>query len=201
MKKSKLCFLSMVVCIALTVFVAGCGGDSSADGTGTLKVTLQDAPGDIEILEVTIDEVAVHFVPNGAVEEDGDVDIDIDEEETEDGSDDSGNAGWKVLLTGPKMFDLITLKDNPTELGILELAPGKVTQIRLILSETTPAKLVVDSEEHDLTVPSGTVKLTGNFKIVADQETQIKLDFDAEKSVSQTGNGEYKLQPTIKVLD
>ena len=33
-----------------------------------------------------------------------------------------------------------------------------------------------------------------------DNETVRYLDFDAEKSVNQTGSGTYKLKPAIKVL-
>ena len=32
------------------------------------------------------------------------------------------------------------------------------------------------------------------------EETVLTIDFDAEKSVVKTGNGEYKLKPVIKVI-
>jgi len=63
---------------------------------------------------------------------------------------------------------------------------------------------MVEGEKHKLTVPSGTqsgLKLTKGFTITADNETVLFLDFDAQKSVHKTGNGKYKMKPTIKILD
>jgi hypothetical protein len=50
-------------------------------------------------------------------------------------------------------------------------------------------------------VPSGVIKLTGNFDIVAGQETAVKLDFDAQQSLKQNGQGEYRLQPVVKFIE
>jgi len=194
------------VVLFLGVALGACSEDlSSGTGTGTVRVTLQDAPGEVEKLEVTLSEVAIHFVPAG-----GEADGDADEEENAeaagddapaDDGDDPEKAGWRTVLSAETVFDLIQLKDNPTELGLLELAPGKVTQVRLYLKEGVPAIATIDGAEIEAEAPSGKIKLVRNFDIVAGEEIAIRLDFDAEKSLKEQGNGEWKLQPTIKILD
>ena len=45
------------------------------------------------------------------------------------------------------------------------------------------------------------LKLTHGFTIESDNETTLFIDFNTDKSLHQTGAGDYKLKPTIKVLD
>ena len=49
-------------------------------------------------------------------------------------------------------------------------------------------------------VPSDVVKLIHPFDITGSATTTILLDFDGDKSIHQTGNGAYKMQPVIKVV-
>ena len=60
-----------------------------------------------------------------------------------------------------------------------------------------------DKEKYPLIVPSGQqsgLKLIHPFRIITGATTSLFLDFNAEKSVLKTGNGQYKLKPTIAVL-
>lgn len=43
------------------------------------------------------------------------------------------------------------------------------------------------------------IKLIHPFEIIEGETTELTIDFDAEKSIIKTGNGEYKLKPVIKV--
>jgi Domain of unknown function (DUF4382) len=57
--------------------------------------------------------------------------------------------------------------------------------------------------EIPLDTPSGTqtgIKLIHQFEVGAGQRTDLLLDFDACKSIVQTGSTTYKLQPVIKVI-
>ena len=63
------------------------------------------------------------------------------------------------------------------------------------------AARIEDGVEHDLTVPSDKLKLVSSFDVLAGEETVLTLDFDAAESIKSTGAGEYKLQPTIKVVE
>ena len=96
-----------------------------------------------------------------------------------------------------KTFDLIKVKDSSEYMGDTELAVGKYTQIRLTLEK---ALVTINGEEYDLKVPSNTLKLTKPFDIREDQNLTLTLDFDAEKSIHETGNGKFILKPTIKVI-
>ena len=123
-------------------------------------VTLQDAPANVEKLEVTLSEVAVHFVPRGNSDvENGDWDEDVDSNEYETAGYDFDKPAWVNILPEETTFDLIQLKDNPTMLGSIALGKGKITQIRLYLSETTAPLVTVDGVEYPVTVPSGKIKL------------------------------------------
>jgi hypothetical protein len=54
-----------------------------------------------------------------------------------------------------------------------------------------------------LETPSGIqsgIKLIHQFTVNSGQRVDLLLDFDACKSVNQTGNGKYKLKPVIKVI-
>jgi hypothetical protein len=57
--------------------------------------------------------------------------------------------------------------------------------------------------KHYLTVPSGMetgIKLNHQFTIESDNLYELYLDFNVDKSVHITGNGEYMLQPVIRVM-
>jgi len=63
---------------------------------------------------------------------------------------------------------------------------------------------MVDGKEHDLRIPSGDetgLKLNHSFVIAAGGESSFTIDFDLRKSVHMTGNGEYKLRPTLRIVD
>jgi hypothetical protein len=187
--------LSRIVTTALTglliVALVACPGQTDVK-TGKVKVTLQDAPFGAEKVEVTISEVAVHFVPKGKDAKAGD-------EAAADTGDDPAKAGWRAVLSKETTFDLLKLKDNPTTLGELDLAEGKITQIRLYLAEGKAPTITVAGKTSEMKVPSGKVKIVGNFDVVPGSETPIKLDFDVEASLKQKGGG-YSMRPTVKLI-
>ena len=44
------------------------------------------------------------------------------------------------------------------------------------------------------------VKLNRGFTLEADATTTIKLDFDGDRSIRETGNGVYMMNPVIAIL-
>ena len=122
------------------------------------------------------------------------------------GDDEESEGEWieLELNNGEKIFDLINLKNEGLSvlLSEVELDPGKYTQIRLFVKD---ASLDIESGESGIPVEIPSVYQTGiklihPFEIVDGEETVLTIDFDAEKSVVKTGNGNYKLKPTIKVV-
>jgi len=118
-------------------------------------------------------------------------------EEQEEESD----AGWYTIVDEPVSFDLILLRNVSEVLGESSLSAGRYTQIRLVVQS---AEITINQSGnisvHELTIPSGTVKLVKSFWILENETTVLTLDFDVEKSVHQTGNEKFMLKPTIKIL-
>jgi hypothetical protein len=61
--------------------------------------------------------------------------------------------------------------------------------------------VTVAGTDYTMDVPSGTAKIVGNFDVTPGEETKIALDFDAASSVSDEGNGKYKMTPTVKLAE
>jgi len=217
-------YFVILVLLALALFISGCigflttpGEDSITPGEGRLKIYLANSSEDYKAshdenysaVYITISKIQVHLAG--------------EDEETE------GEWIELELKNGETIFDLIELKNEGLSvlLSEVELEPGKYAQIRLfvteaniwieIVNEESKEKIVSDSdiekdiivessesyEEHSLNIPSNLqtgLKLIHPFEIVDSEETVLTIDFDAEKSIIKTGNGNYKLKPVIKVI-
>ena len=171
---------AMAVLAAVTL--AGC----SDDPTGNLQMNLVDAPtriSGVEAISITFSSVATHA---------------------------SGNAratasGWEEIVNsgrpaGQRTFDLLQLVNGvQATLGIGELPTGNYTQIRIIIDSAT---ITVNGATEPLTIPSGEqtgLKLVGTFTINEDETFQLTVDFDAARSVRDTGSG-YELKPTYRIV-
>jgi len=189
---------SCAICFALifaSLFEISCGNNPAAppDGTGVLKVLLTDYPAGYDAVFVTISGVAVY---NGAAET-----VNDDMETTGGEPNSKIVAGeWFAISSGEQEFDLLKLTNGlTTPLGNQnELPAGHYTQLRFFIDE---ARVVIDGVNYDLKVPSGMVKFVSGFDIVEGQVTTLIVDFDASRSVRQTGNRQYVLQPVIRIID
>jgi hypothetical protein len=189
---------SILFSIFAVLILTACssGGGSGGDGTGTLSLNLTDASSsDYKAVFVTIDDVQVHLR----------------------GDENSPNNWESVdMPIRPLTIDLLKLVNGVREdLGLLELAAGEYTQMRLIIGDTPNpddhpfANYVITNtnptEIHELKVPSGAqtgIKIVHGFTIHADQLTEVILDFDACRSIVQAGkSGKWLLKPTIKAAD
>lgn len=111
--------------------------------------------------------------------------------------------GWvEFPVLHPGVYDLQEFTSGNTLLliGDTHVAPGVMTELRLILG--TNNSVVVDGISYELTTPSGQ---TSGYKIKMDQQPlelgglyRVIIDFDANASVHQTGNGKYMLKPVIR---
>jgi Domain of unknown function (DUF4382) len=125
-------------------------------------------------------------------------------------------TGGGATAPTSRTCDLKRLVDGAYDvLGTGPLAAGHYTQLRLTVSsariyfnETTTgdacAPTLTPSPGAEVgkavDIPSGIVKLVHQFTVAEGATTTILLDFDGDKSVHQTGNGAYKMQPVIKIL-
>ena len=183
----------VVSALAIACTTIGCGGSPSGPSgpSGTLNMMLKDSPfSDAKAVLVTFSQVSVH--------KDTDADfvtVPFD-----------GGASMRTC-------DLKKLETAQDVLGVGSLPAGHYTQVRLLVSEAT---IYFDSEstgdacsasitapsgaKAGLTIPSGEVKLNREFDIPSGGSTSMLLDFDGDRSISQTGNGTYMMRPVIAVV-
>lgn len=174
MKGGKMRKIILVSLLMLIVLISGCW-QQAGKGTLVMQITDKAAEIDIEKALVTVSGIEVHKAG---------------EKEEEEGN-------WFEAVKEAKTFDLITIKGVKEFLGTAELRAGKYTQVRL---QVDKALVTIDGKEYDLTVPSDKLKLVREFEIAEGKTTTLTLDFDAKDSIYDAGKGDYKLKPTIKII-
>jgi hypothetical protein len=136
-----------------------------------------------------------------------------------------GDGAWLKLGSPNKIYNLLELVNGVMEsLGTKELEAGEYTQVRIILGEDiplvqgeNPAKninaevhtepnYVIDQLDIEipLKIPSGFntgIKLVHPFEVTENGLMELILDFDAMRSIVETGNGKLILKPTIKIIE
>lgn len=126
--------------------------------------------------------------------------IDIQAISIHTSSDSAENSGWFELETNVGIYDLLDYDAGNDTLIAFDsvLQTQTVSQIRLILGENNT--IGVDGEIYDLETPSAQtsgLKIQVHAELEADKSYKILLDFDADNSIIETGNGKYKLKPVI----
>ena len=106
-------------------------------------------------------------------------------------------GGWLTVVAEPKTFDLMEIMGVEELLGTADLMPGEYNQVRLNVEKVVVTLLGTDIEGR---VPSGKLRIVGQFTAVAGETTILTLDFDAGKLVVITGNGQVIVKPTIRLL-
>lgn len=184
--------------VLVAACMAGCGSTSpagpSGGGTtgpaaGSATVMLQDSPfSDAKAVLVTFSEVSVHL---------------------------SGGDFVRLPFASggsSRTCDLKKLVGAQDVLGTGPLAPGHYTQIRLVVSGaviyfdnastgTACAGTIAApaGRSAPVDVPSGDLRLNREFDLTTAQTT-ITLDFDGDRSIKETGNGKYMMNPVVSVV-
>jgi PKD repeat protein len=118
-----------------------------------------------------------------------------------DQEDYDNESGWLTIVNESQSFDLIALQNVSALLGEQNLTAGKYTQIRLTVES---ANITINRsgqrEEQTLKIPSSKIKLIHPFTITKNETTVLTLDFLVDKSIHETGNGQFMLKPTIKII-
>ena len=176
--------------IAATLLGA-CGGGGSGEASGTLRLSLTDAPAcGYDSAFVTVEKVRVH----------------------KSGSAGDSDSGWsEVVLATPQRIDLLTLTNGTLmPLGQTTLPAGSYTQMRLVLAANSAANPLANAVkptggiETPLTTPSGQqsgLKMNINIAIAPDTVADFAIDFDGCKSFVKAGNsGQIHLKPVLSVI-
>lgn len=181
-KRIKTNFTQILTGILMLGMIAftGCDSTDSAPEMGTMEVRMNDAPAEFDEVNIFVERVEV----NSSQNEDN---------------------GWLLLSEPQQSYNLLELVNGAHEvLGSTELEVGTYQQIRLIIAQEG-TNVIVNGEQKSLTVPSGGqtgVKLNVNAEISEGITYVLLLDFDADRSVVNTQQGEsYLLKPVIRATN
>ena len=161
------------------VMLWSCSEDSES---ARLAVRLTDAPAEYEAVNIDIEKVLVHQSETAGEESSGWIELEMA----------AGDHPINILELTNGVDTLLAEKEMPT---------GKISQIRLVLGSDNSLRM--GGEEHALATPSSQqsgLKLKVNAELTPGITYEIKLDFDAAKSVVSTGAGKYSLKPVIRTI-
>lgn len=177
--------LPLAIAAALSACGGG-GGSSGSTGTGTLNLSITDAPVD-DADAVVVEFTGVEIKP-------------------------SGGSSFSIDFAAPRQIDLLALTGGTAEI-ILDgevLAAGDYEWMRLKVNATEggdpmdDSYIVVGGQTYELRIPSGDqtgLKLNRPITIPANGSTSFTIDFDLSKSIHLTGQNNYKLRPTLRLVD
>jgi hypothetical protein len=116
----------------------------------------------------------------------------------------TGDNGQTVLLNVHSgIYNLLNFSNGiDTLIATGSLENSGVQQIRLILGPNN--SVVVNNVSYPLSTPSADqsgLKLQVHQTLQAGVMYYVLLDFDANKSIVETGNGTYKLKPVIRTIE
>lgn len=167
--------LSALVLLSFTFLFACNKDDNKEEGTPTsVSVYMHDQPGEYQQVNVDIQQVIIKGYGN-------DAEYDL-----------ADNAGVYNLLDYQNGLD--------TLLGEITVDYDSLSQIRLVLGPNN--SVMVDSVLHDMATPSAQqsgLKINVHGELMYVDTFVISIDFDADESVHQLGNGDYQLHPVIHV--
>lgn len=184
--------ISLLLSIILVFFVGftSCDSTGSDGGTGTMEVTMTDAPANYDSVNVTINSVRV------TRDEDTETDGEESDEEAEE-------DGWVTITDEQMKVNLLELTNgNQIMLGSEELEVGTYSQIRFILGDENT--VTVDGETYNLQTPSAQqsgLKLNVDAEVEENTTYTLLVDFDAARSIVQQGNGGYLLKPVLRAVN
>jgi hypothetical protein len=185
-------FASLAAALAL----AACGGGGSGGGgggaggtvpTGTLQMSMTDAPSCYQSVVVNVAKVRVHM--------------------SDDANTGDNNGEWQDIVPAgaPVSIDLLNLTNGQlAALGSSTVPAGRYRQLRLVLAPTGNTVTPIGGTAQPLKTPSGQqsgLKIKVNFDVAANQVNDVLLDFDACKSVVLTGSGTYLLKPVVRLSE
>jgi hypothetical protein len=165
--------LMIIGFIGLAMGFTACKKNSD-EGMAKMNVKITDSPGAYEAIYLSVKEIQIL---------------------TSDGT--------STLAVGPNPFNILNFRmGKDTLIASQDIPSGNIQEVRLVLNNTGN-RVKIDGATYDLTTPSGQtsgVKLKVQETLEAGVAYTLLLDFDAAKSVVQTGNGKYILKPVIRAI-
>lgn len=154
-------------------WLSACDKDDNDSGSATVAVRLTDGPADYDAVYIDVQKVEIH----------------------------SDASGWVSLSpVVPGVYNLLDFSNGmDTLLCKTTLPVGNISQMRLVLGNNN--SVVVNGTTHPLSTPSAQqsgLKFNIHQELAANGAYDIWIDFDAGKSIVETGNGNYSLKPVVR---
>lgn len=182
MKNSLTRLASLVLLLSAVVLFSSCNKNEDPDpqGTADFNVSLKSTSSSrtsYDSINIDIQQISIHT-----------------------STDSSSTSGWFDLETNTGIYDLIDYTSgNDTILALDSLLEVQtVSQIRLLLGENNT--IVLDSISYDLETPSAQtsgIKIQVHAELQPNTAYKVVLNFNADESIIETGNGKFKLKPVI----
>ncbi len=167
--------INVVLCIVMLGFIMSSCKKETTKSSYPYAIRMTDAPGPYNAVNIDLQGVEI-----------------------------TGGGGKAVMLNVHSgIYNLLNFSNGIDTLianGTLEDAT--VQQIRLILG--TNNTVVVNNVTYPLSTPSADqsgLKLQVHQTLQAGVLYSVLLDFDANKSIVETGSGTYKLKPVIRTIE
>jgi hypothetical protein len=169
--------LFLIPCAILAF--ASCSKNNDSSGNSSMSIYLVDGPAAYDKVYLDIQSVQVKT------------------------STDASENNWQTLnITRTGVYNLLNFKNGlDTLLGTIQLPAGRISQLRLVLGPNN--SVVINGVSYPLTTPSAQqsgLKLAINADLVAGVDYRLWIDFDAARSIVQTGAGSYILKPVIRTF-
>lgn len=172
MKKLNYFFLGVLM---VSLSLLSCTKSNNGGAKSSLSVKMTDAPGPYNAVNIDLIGVEVTGTNNNAV----------------------------LLNVNNRIYNLLNFSNGKdTLIGTGTLDVGTVEQVRLILGPNST--VVVNNVSYPLSTPSAEqsgLKLQVHQTLIGGVAYSILLDFDANQSIVDMGNGTYKLKPVVRTID
>lgn len=166
--------LLSVAFLGLCIGLSACNKNESGSEMTRVSVKLTDGPGAYDAVFLSIKEVRI-----------------------------LSSEGESSLAVDTKPFNILKFRmGKDTLIASKDVPSGRLQEVRLVLNDTGNS-VVINGITYPLTTPSGQssgVKLKVNETLESGVAYTMLLDFDAAKSIVQTGNGKYILKPVIRAI-
>lgn len=180
-----------IAALSLVVGAVACT-DNTSQGSGTMAVSLKDAPFPSDSVK-SVDVFVVRIDARQAA-------ADSTEATQEVADDSSAAAGWTTIAKPMAMFDLLTLQNGvDTTLGANVVPAGAWSGFRLVIDPSKSSLTLKDGTVLDGTTtpnvsfPSGSrsgikIELSAPIAVNANDTTHVVVDFDVANSFVLRGN-------------
>lgn len=176
MKRMNFLKLTLATITVFSATLYSCKKDNNTNQsaqTARVNMHLTDAPADYDAVYIDIQSVEVTM---------------------------DGSAAVTIPAIRPGVYDLLKFKNGlDTLLLRADIPAGKISQMRLKLGANN--SVVIDGQTYAMNTPSAQesgLKLNLKQEFAAGGSYDVWIDFDAGKSIVETGSGKFQLKPVIR---